>query len=96
MKQINDAIDNNTNNAIDDQIKNIYNSQEITINTSENVEKSTEKCSHEPAINEDVNTPLGLQNKRSNYNVLEDNKTTLKAHMIAKNCFMKQEIFNIT
>ena len=73
----NDDIDNNTNNTNDDQITNIDNSQELSINTSDNDEKYTEQCSHEPAINED-NTTTGLQNKRRNYNILEDNITTLK------------------
>ena len=43
--------------------------------------------SRELAINEDVNTITGLHNKRSDYNLLEDNITTSKADMIAmKNC----------
>ena len=47
-----------------------------------NDEKSTEQCFREPVINEDINTPTDLQNKRSNYNILEDNITTLKTEMI--------------
>ena len=39
---------------------------------------------------------LVLQNKRSNYNTLEDNITTLKADMIVMKNFMMQEIINIT
>ena len=66
------------------------------INTSDNDEKYTEQCSREPAINEDINTPTGLQKKRSNYNILQDNITTLKADMIAMKNFMMQEIFNLT
>ena len=79
MEQMNDDIDNNNNNTKDDQITNIDNSQELTINTSDNDDKSTEQCSSEPAINEDINAPIGLQNKRGNYNILEDNITALKA-----------------
>ena len=45
-----------------------------------NDEKSTEQCSREPVISEDLNTPTDLQNKRSNYNILEDNITTLKTN----------------
>ena len=72
MEQINDDIDNNTNNTNDDQITNIDNVKELTINNTENDEKSTEQCSHEPAINEDINTPTGHQNKRSDNNILEE------------------------
>ena len=89
-------IENNTNNTNDDQITNIDNSQELNINNDDNNEKSTEQCSREPAINEYINTPTGLQNKRSNYNMLENNVTTLKADMIAMKNIMMQEIFNIT
>ena len=32
------------------------------------------------AINEDINAPIDLQNKRSSYNILEDNRTTLKTY----------------
>ena len=39
---------------------------------------------------------LVLQNKRSNYNTLEDNITTLKADMIVMKNFMMQEIINVT
>ena len=92
---MNDDIDNSTNNTSDDQTTNIDSSQELNINTSENDEKFTEKCSCEPAINKDINTPIGLQNKRSNYNILEDSITTLKADMIAMKNFLMQEIFNI-
>ena len=95
MEQMN-AIDNNTNNTNDDQITNIDNTQELTINTSDNDEKSTRQCSCEPVINEDINIPTGLKNKRSNYNTLEDNITSLKADMIAMKNFIMQEIFNIT
>ena len=94
MEQLNNDIDSNTDNH--DQFKNIDNSQEPTINTSDNDEKSTERCSREPAINEDINTPSSLQNKRNNYNILEDNIITLKADMITMKNFMMQEIFNIT
>ena len=89
-------IENNTNNTNDDQIINIDNSQELNINNKDSNEKSTEQCSREPAINEDINIPTGLQNKRSNYNMLENNVTTLKAEMIAMKNVMMQEIFNIT
>ena len=92
---MNDDIDNNTNNTNGDQIANIDNSQELTINTSDNDDKSTEQCSRELAINEDINTPIGLQKKRGNYNILEDNITTLKADMIAMKNFMMPEIFDI-
>ena len=61
-----------------------------------NDEKSTEQCSREPVINEDINTPTDLQNKRSNYNILEDNITTLKADVMVMKKFMMPEIFNIT
>ena len=60
-----------------------------------NDEKSTEQCSREPVINEDINTPTDLQNKRSNYNILEDNITTLKADVMVMKKFMMSEIFNI-
>ena len=72
MEQINDDIDNNTNNTNDDQITNIDNLKELTKNNTENDEKSNEQCSHEPAINEDINAPTGHQNKRSNNNILEE------------------------
>ena len=72
MEQINDDIDNNTNNTNDDLITNIDNLKELTKNNTENDEKSTEQCSHEPAINEDINAPTGHQNKRSNNNILEE------------------------
>ena len=72
MEQINDDIDNNTYNTNDDQITNIDNLKELTKNNTENDEKSTEQCSHEPAINEDINAPTGHQNKRSNNNILEE------------------------
>ena len=51
--------------------------------------------SRELAINEDVNTITGLHNKRSDYNLLEDNITTLKADMIAMKNFVMQEVLNI-
>ena len=38
---------------------------------------------------------IGFQNKRINYDMLEDNITTLKADKIAMKNF-RQEIFNIT
>ena len=38
MEQMNDGINNNTNNTNDDQITNIDNSQELTIDTSDNNE----------------------------------------------------------
>ena len=41
MEQMNDDIDNNTNNTND---RNIDNSQELTINTLNNDEKSIEQC----------------------------------------------------
>ena len=75
-EQMNEDIDNNTNNTNDDHITNRDNLQE---HNNDNNEKSTEQCYREPAINEDINTPSGLQNKRSNYKMLEDNITTLKA-----------------
>ena len=50
---MNDDIDNNTNTN-NEQITNIDNSQELTTNTSDHDEKSTEQCSREPAINEDI------------------------------------------
>ena len=87
---MNEDIDNNTNNANDHQITNIDNSQELTLNNDDNDEKSTDQCSREPSINEDVNTPTGLQNKRSNCNILDDIITTLKADMIAMKNFMMQ------
>ena len=93
MEQMNDGIDNNTNNSNNYQFTNIDNSQELTINTPDKDEKSTEQCSCEPAINEDIVTPIGLQSKKSNYNMLENNITTLKADMIA---IMMLEIFIIT
>ena len=93
---MNEDIDNNTTNTNDDHITNIDNLQERTINNDDNDEKSTEQCYREPAINEDINTSSGLQNKRSNHNMLEDNITTLKADIIAMKNFMMQEIFNIT
>ena len=96
MEQMNDDIGNNTNNTNDDQITNKDNSQKLNINTSDNSEKSTEQCSCKPAINKDINTPTGFQDKRSNYNLLEDNITTLKADVIALKNSMIQEIFNIT
>ena len=88
MEQINQDIDNNTNNTNDDHIINIDNLQELTINNDDNDEKSTEQCYREPDINEDINTPSRLLNKRSNYNMLEDNIPTLKADMIAMKNFM--------
>ena len=87
MEQMNKYIDNNYNNTNDDQIRNTDNSEELTINTSDNDEKSTEQYSRESVINEDINTPTGLQNKRSNYNILEVNITTLKADIIAMKNF---------
>ena len=78
-EQMNEDIDNNSNNTNDDHITNRDNLQELTINNNDIDEKSTEQCYREPAINEDINTPSGLQNKRSNYKMLEDNITTLKA-----------------
>ena len=90
MEQMNDDIDNNTNNTNENQITNIDNSQELFINTSDNDKKSTEQGSREPAINEG-NTTTGLQNKRRNYNILEDNVTTLiDAFHITQRCFKKQ------
>ena len=79
MEQMNAGIGNNTNNTNGDQITNIANSQELTINTSDNDEKSTEQCFHEPASNKDINRPTSFRNKRSNYNILKGNITTLKA-----------------
>ena len=38
MEQMNDGINNNTNNTNDDQITNIDNSQELAIDTSDNNE----------------------------------------------------------
>ena len=84
---MNNYIDNNYNNTNDDQIRNTDNSEELTINTSDNDEKSREQYSREPVINEDINTPTGLQNKRSNYNIPEVNITTLKADIIAMKNF---------
>ena len=92
MEQMNHDIGNNTNNTNDEQIPNIDNSQDYL----ENDKKSTDQCSHEPAIYEDINRIIGLQNKSSNYNILEDNITTLKADMIAMKTFMMQKIFNNT
>ena len=90
---INNDIDNNINNTNYDQIINIDNLQEIL----QNDEKYTEKCSHEHAINEDINnSPICPQKKSINYNILKDNITTLKADMITVKNFMMQEIFNIT
>ena len=96
MKQMNGDIDNNTNNTNDIQITNTDNSQKLTINTSKNDENPTEQCSHELAINKDINIPVGLQNKRRKYNTIEDNITSLKPDTIAMKNFMMQEIFNIT
>ena len=62
MEQMNDGLDNNTNNTNGDQITNMANSQELTINTSDNDEKSTEQCSHEPASNKDINRPTSFKN----------------------------------
>ena len=95
MEQMNDDIDNNTNNINDNQITNIDSSQELTLNTLDKDEKSTEQCCREPAIN-DITTPAGLQNKRSKYNILADNIITLKTDMIAMKNFLIEEIFNIT
>ena len=89
---INNDIGNNINNTNYNQIINIDNLQEIL----QNDEKYTDKCSHEPAINEDFNSPIGPQKKSINYNILEDNITTLKADMITMKNFMQQEIFSIT
>ena len=83
MEQINDDIGINTDNNNDNQIIYIDNSQELTINTSENDEKSREQCSQETAINEDNNTTIGLRNKRSSYDIPKDNITTLKTDMFA-------------
>ena len=83
MEQMNDDIDTNTDKTNDDQVTNIDSSQELTINTSDNNEKSTEQCSHEPTINEDISTPTGIQNKRSYYDILEDNITTLANNYIS-------------
>ena len=96
MEQMDDDIGNNTNNTNDDQITNKDNSQKLNINTSDNSEKSTEQCSCKPAINKDINTPTGFQDKRSNYNLLEDKITTIKADVIAMKNSMIQEIFKIT
>ena len=63
MEQMNDDIDNNTNNTNDDQITNKDNSQKLNINTSDNSEKSTEQCSCKPAINKDINTPKVFRTK---------------------------------
>ena len=71
MGQMNDDIDNNTNNTNNDQITSIDNSQKRTINTSDNDENSTEQSSRETVINEDINTLTGLQNKRGTYNILK-------------------------
>ena len=92
MEQINDDIDSKTDNINDDQITNIDNSQELIINTSDNNEKSTEQCSQEPAINEYINAHVGLQNKRSNYDILEDSITTSKADVIAIKKILLQEM----
>ena len=83
MEQTNDDIGINTDNNNDNQIIYIDNSQELTINTSENDEKSRKQCSQETAINEDNNTTIGLRNKRSSYDIPKDNITTLKTDMIA-------------
>ena len=45
---------------------------------------------------EDIDTLTDLQNKSSNYNVLEYNITTIKADMIPMKNFMMQDIFKIT
>ena len=45
---------------------------------------------------EDIDTLTDLQNKSSNYNVLEYNITTIKADMISMKNFMMQDIFKIT
>ena len=71
MEQMNDDIDDNTNNTNDDQIKSIDNSQNLTINTSDNDENSTEQSSRETVIKEDFNTPTGLQDRRGTYNILK-------------------------
>ena len=45
---------------------------------------------------EDIDTLTDLQNKSSNYNVLEYNITTFKVDMITLKNFMMQDIFKIT
>ena len=60
---MNEDIDGNANNSNDNHITNINNSQKLTINNDDNDDKSTEQCSRKPAINEDINTPAGLQKK---------------------------------
>ena len=60
---MNEDIDRNANNSNDNRITNINNSQKLTINNDDNDDKSTEQCSRKPAINEDINTPAGLQKK---------------------------------
>ena len=60
---MNEDIDRNANNSNDNHITNINNSQKLTINNDDNDDKSTEQCSRKPAINEDINTPAGLQKK---------------------------------
>lgn len=59
-------------NTNDNQITNIDNSLELTKNTSDHNKKLTEQLSQEPVINEDINTPIDRQNKRSNYDILEN------------------------
>ena len=49
-EQINDDIENNTNNTNDDHITNTNNLQQHTINTSGSNGKSTEQSSREPAM----------------------------------------------
>ena len=60
---MNENIDSNANNTNDNQITNIDNSHKLTINNNDNDDRSTEQCSRKPAINEDINTPAGLQKK---------------------------------
>ena len=60
---MNEDIDRNANNSNDNHITNINNSQKLNINNDDNDDKSTEQCSRKPAINEDINTPAGLQKK---------------------------------
>ena len=62
---MNDDTDSITSNANYDQLTNVDNSLKLAINTSDD-EKSTEQCSHVPVTNTDINTPIGVQSRRSN------------------------------
>ena len=93
-KQMNDDIDNNTT---DGQIETQTIHRNFPKKNDDNDKKSTDQFSREPSINEDINTPTGLQTKRSNCNMmLEHNITTLKTGSITMKNFMMQEIFNIS